>query len=207
MAKPNGVFCVEGEWHADLAERGSVLPTLELLERLGRLRFIHRDTATADELRYFLDSWLSSRRYAAYEVGFFASPGTPTSLQLSGKHTVDLTDIAGWMSGRCGGKRLYFGSRSILRASEASLRAFLTETGATMVCGFTKHLDWVESAAFETTLLERLVNGRRVDSAETLFRSARWAPMARHLGFRVVYRHDADRKPSVSSAGFSETPE
>jgi hypothetical protein len=83
VAKPNGVFCVEGEWHADLAERGSVLPTLELLERLGRLRFIHRDTATADELRYFLDSWLSSRRYAAYEVGFFASPGTPTSLQLS----------------------------------------------------------------------------------------------------------------------------
>lgn len=189
MAKPKGVFCMEGEWHTDLAERGSVLPTLELLERIGRLCFIHRDTATAEELRYFLDRWLSSQRYAAYEVGFFAIPGSPTTLQLSSKHTVELDEMAGWMAGRCTGKRLYFGSCSTLQAPEETLRVFLRETGAAMICGFTKELDWVESAAFETTLLERLVNGGSTYSAEALFRSARWAPLAQHLGFRAVYRH------------------
>ncbi|WFE65526.1 DUF6642 family protein [Micromonospora sp. WMMD714] len=191
MAKPKGVFCVEGEWHADLAERGSVLPTLELLERLGRLRFIHRDTATVEELRYFLDRWLSSQRYASYEVGFFALHGSPTTLHLSGRQSVELDEMAGWMAGRCTGKRLYFGSCSTLQAPEEALRAFLRETGAAMVCGFTKNVDWVESAAFETVLVERLVNGGSTYSAEALFRSARWAPMAQHLGFRAVYRHGA----------------
>lgn len=71
MAKPGGVFCFEGQWADDLTERGSVLPTLELLERLGSIRFVHRDTATPQELRYFLERWLT-RKYAAYQVGFFA---------------------------------------------------------------------------------------------------------------------------------------
>ncbi len=71
MAKPGGVFCVEGQWEDDLNSRGSVLPTLELLERLNSIRYIHRDTATAEELHYYLDAWLS-RKYADYKVGFFA---------------------------------------------------------------------------------------------------------------------------------------
>ncbi|MEV5693896.1 hypothetical protein [Micromonospora globbae] len=45
-----------------------MLPTLEMLECLGRIRYIHRDVATPDELRYYLDQWLS-RKYAAYNVG------------------------------------------------------------------------------------------------------------------------------------------
>ncbi|MEV4711544.1 hypothetical protein [Micromonospora sp. NPDC049374] len=199
MAKPGGVFCVEGLWHDNLTDRGSVLPTLELLERLGVLRFIHRDTATPQELRYFLDRWLS-RKYAAYEVGFFALHGSPSEVHLSDSYSVSLTEVASWMSGRCLGKRLYFGSCSALRASESALREFLEETQASMVCGFTKKIDWIESAAFETVILNRLVNGGKVNSVELLARSARWSALAQHLGFRVVYRHnDLRRLPAARS--------
>ncbi|MFC0505724.1 DUF6642 family protein [Micromonospora costi] len=197
MAKPGGVFCVEGLWDNDLAQRGSVLPTLELLERLGTIRFIHRDTATPEELHYFLDRWLT-RKYSTYEVGFFALHGSPSEVHLSDSHSVRLKEIASWMSGRCEGKRLYFGSCSALRASEGTLAEFLRETGAAMVCGFTKKIDWIESAAFETVVLNRLVNGGRVNSVEQLARSARWAPLAQHLGFRVFYRNgDPARLPSM----------
>ncbi|MGB2567124.1 DUF6642 family protein [Micromonospora citrea] len=192
MAKPGGVFCVEGEWHDDLAERGSVLPTLELLERLGAIRFIHRDTATPQELRYFLERWLS-RKYASYEVGFFALHGAPTQLKLSESNKVGLAEIASWASGRCEGKRLYFGSCSVLRAPEATLAEFLRETKASMICGFTKDIDWIESAAIETVILNRLVNGGRVNSVEQLMKSARWAPLAQNLGFKVVYRNGVSR--------------
>ncbi|MGW5555603.1 DUF6642 family protein [Micromonospora sp. NPDC003944] len=193
VAKPGGVFCVEGQWHDNLEERGSVLPTLELLERLGALRYIHRDTATPQELRYFLERWLS-RKYAAYEVGFFALHGAPTKLQLSDTHSVGLAEIASWLSGRCEGKRLYFGSCSSLRASDTTLAEFLRETKAAMICGFTKNIDWIESAAFETVVLNRLVNSSKINGIEQLMKSERWAPLARHLGFRVVYRNGVSRE-------------
>lgn len=186
MPKPGGVFCVEGQWDENLSERGSVLPTLELLERLGAIRFIHRDTATPQELRHYLEVWLS-RKYTAYHVGFFALHGAPTKLHLSDAHTVGLAEMASWMAGRCDGKRLYFGSCSALRASDTTLSEFLRETKAAMICGFTKDIDWIESAAFETVVLNNLVNGARADSVERLMKTSRWEPLAQHLGFRVVY--------------------
>lgn len=191
-----GIFCVEGQWHRDLNERGSVLPTLELLERLGKIRFIHKDAATRDELIYFVDRWLL-RQYADYRVGFFAMHGEPTRLCLTDRHSVDLDDIAAQMAGRCEGKRLYFGSCSVLRASDARLQEFLAQTGAGLICGFTRDVDWVESAAFETVLLDVLVNGRRMNAAEMRMGSAHWAPLASYLGFRIVYANGRTWRPTL----------
>nr|MDT0662280.1 DUF6642 family protein [Micromonospora sp. DSM 115978] len=195
MARP-GVFCVEGQWHRDLNDRGSVLPTLELLERLGKIRFIHKDAATRDELVYFIDRWLL-RQYADYRVGFFAMHGEPTKLCLTDRHSVDLDDISEQMAGRCEGKRLYFGSCSVLRASDARLQEFLAETGAALICGFTRDVDWVESAAFETVLLDVLVNGRRLNAAEMRMGSVHWAPLASYLGFRIVYASGRTWRPTL----------
>ncbi len=117
----------------------------------------------------------------------FALHGAPTRLHLSDAHTVGLAELGSWMGGRCEGKRLYFGSCSALRASDTTLAEFLRETKAAMICGFTKEIDWIESASFETVVLNNLVNGTRVDSVERLMKTARWAPLAQHLGFRVVY--------------------
>lgn len=131
-----GVFCIEGQWHRDLNERGSVLPTLELLERLGKIRFIHKDAATRDELFYFVDRWLL-KQYADHRVGFFAMHGEPSRLCLTDWESVALADVAELMAGRCEGRRLYFGSCSVLRASDAVLRGFLDATGAALICGYT----------------------------------------------------------------------
>lgn len=51
-----------------------------------------------------------------------------------------------------------------------------------------KAIDWVESAVFDTVLVDRLVNGQRTNSVEQLVGSARWVSLAEHLGFRVAYR-------------------
>ncbi|WBB82211.1 hypothetical protein O7606_13075 [Micromonospora sp. WMMD882] len=191
-----GIFCLEGQWHRDLHERGSVLPTLELLERLGRIRFIHKDAATPDELNFFLDRWLL-KQYADYRVGFFAMHGTPSRLHLTDWHSVELTDVAAKMAGRCDGKRIYFGSCSVLRAPDAVLREFLAATGAALVCGFTRDVDWVESAAFETVLLDVLANGQQHNAAERRMGSAHWAPLASYLGFRVIYANGRAWRPTV----------
>ncbi|WP_433533787.1 DUF6642 family protein [Micromonospora sp. CA-249363] len=161
-----------------------MLPTLELLERLRQIRYIHRDVATLDELRYYLDQWLS-RRYAAYEVGIFAIDGSPGRLRLSKRHELDLAELMSWLQGRCSGKRLYFDCGTILRVPESTLDDIVEQTGAAMVCGFTRTIDWIESSAFDTVLIERLANGQKANSVGQLVDSARWAPLAQHLGFRM----------------------
>ncbi len=195
MAK-GGIFCIEGQWHRDLHERGSVLPTLELLDRLGTIRYIHKDVATPDELTYYLDRWLL-KQYADYPVGFFAMHGEPTKLCLTDWHTVALEDVADQLEGRCQGRRLYFGSCSVLRASDAVLRRFLEVTGADLVCGDTREVNWVESAAFETVLLDVLANGQRRNAAELRMGSGPWAPLASYLGFRIVYGTGRTWRPSA----------
>ncbi|GAA3510996.1 DUF6642 family protein [Actinocatenispora rupis] len=187
-----GVFCVEGQWARDLTSKGSVLPTLELLERIQSLRYIHKDVATAQELEYYLDRW-TLKQYDDYNVGFFALHGEPQRLLLTEfnhhDNTIELDEVGEILAGKCTGRRLFFGSCAVLKAPDRALRDFLDRTGAALICGYTKTVDWVEAAAFETVLLDRLVNGKRVDSAESTMRSARFAAFADHLGFRVLYRN------------------
>ncbi|MBY8870373.1 hypothetical protein K7640_00765 [Micromonospora sp. PLK6-60] len=202
MDKPGRVFCLEGQWHDDLKERGSVLPTLELLERLGQIRFIHRDVATPGELRYYLDQWLS-RKYTAYDVGIFAVDGSPGRLHLSNRNEVELTELVSWLRGRCEGRKLYFDCGSILRLPDAALTDIAERTGASLVCGFTKTIDWVESSAFDTVLINRLANGQKSNSVEQLVGSSRWAPLAQHLGFRLVDRNGP--RPRVPSPRRAES--
>ena len=52
--KWGGVFCLEGTWEDDLADRSSVLPVLELLERLKQIDYIHRDVGTRAELEHYV---------------------------------------------------------------------------------------------------------------------------------------------------------
>lgn len=191
-----GIFCVEGQWHRDLRERGSVLPTLELLERCGAIRFIHRNVATPDELGFFLNRWML-RQYADYNVGFFAMHGEPTKLCLTDWHHVELATVADQLEGQCTGKRFYFGSCSVLKASDAKLREFLSITGASLICGYTRSVDWFESAAFETVLLDILANGARLNSTELRMGSAHWAPLAAYLGFRIVYANGRTWRPDI----------
>lgn len=186
MPKRKGVFCVEGEWHPDMTKRWSVRPMLELLEGLDSLRAIHRSAVTRDQLRYLLGQW-SLARYASFEVGFFALHGSPRQLWLSQKESTSLDELGEWAAGAWSGKRIYIGACSVLRGSDTDMADFLSRTGAAMMCGFTKQVNWIEAAAFETVLLDRLVNSGKVNSVQQLVASARWAPLAHHLGFRVVY--------------------
>ncbi|WP_212844927.1 DUF6642 family protein [Catellatospora sp. IY07-71] len=182
MAAP-GIFCVEGQW-GDLDRKESVLPILELLERLGRIRFIHKDVATPEELDFYLSRW-RLRRYAEYKVAYFAMHGEASHLVLTEGRSLSLEELGERLEGRCAGRRIYFGSCSVMRHS-ARLARFVEKTGAELACGFTVSVDWLESAAFDTVLLDLLANSTP-SAVSKRMASARWAPLAAHLGFSIVY--------------------
>ena len=84
---------MEGQWDDDLSDRTSVRRTLELLERLRVIQFIHKDVATQAELDHYLGRW-TLRANAGYSVGYFAMHGTPAKLVLSRRSSVTLHHIA-----------------------------------------------------------------------------------------------------------------
>lgn len=154
-----GIFCLEGEWDKDLRVRDSVVPSLELLDRLGVARYIHRDVATRDELVYYLTEW-TKKKYAKYEVLYLAMHGDEGGVSL-GRDEVTLKEIADLLKGRCAGRTIHFGSCLVLGASDAELKRFIATTGAVAVTGYETRVDWIASAAFEVLLLDRLVQGGR----------------------------------------------
>jgi hypothetical protein len=177
-----GVFCLEGQWQDDLSDQTSVRPTLELLERLGEIQFIHKSVATAADLDYFLGRWVL-RAYSGYRLAYFAMHGSASKLELSGRHAVTLHHLAQQLEGKCAGRQMYFGSCSVLQASDEALRDFLRTTKAELVCGYTLPVEWVESSAFDTVLLAHLASGTQ----KKFLHSPHWSAVIQRLGFRIVY--------------------
>lgn len=157
-----GVFCLEGEWDGDLRSRDSVEPLLELLGRLNIAKTIRRDVATEEELEYYLGKF-ALKGYAEYRVLFMAAHGVPGELAL-GRDTVSMDRLAEMPKGKCAGRVIYFGSCLTLKLGDTELREFAKETGTKAIVGYSKSIPWVESAAFDVLLLERLCQNNRTDA-------------------------------------------
>lgn len=170
----NGIFCLEGEWDSDLRKRTSVLPVLELLERMGQVKSIHRDVSTTAELSHYLGKW-AQQRYADYRVLYLATHGDKGLLYWCGKQATTLEELAELLGDSAQGRYLYLGSCLTL-FDERQAKAFVEATGVAAIMGYRKEVDWLESASFEVVLLAAIANhhGRPA----TLFKRL----MQRHSG-------------------------
>lgn len=157
-----GIFCLEGEWNSDPRARESVVPLLQLLEQLKVAKTIHRDVATQAELTYYLKKW-GQARYADYKVLYLAAHGDAAELYL-GQDTVGLDELGRLLEDKCRGRVVYFGSCLTLNQTDDRLLAFAKQTGAKAVIGYSTEIDWLDSAAFELLLLDRLSRGNRSDA-------------------------------------------
>lgn len=160
MASRVGVFCLEGDWEDDLRSRSSVEPYLRLLEEFGFRRLIHRDVATVEEFDHYLARWLT-RKYLDYRVAYFAFHGARGSLCL-GKEDLDLEQLAEMLDGRAEGRILYFGSCQTLDVSGDELRDFCARTRAQAIAGYTRTVDWLQSAAFDFLVLPKLLEAVKI---------------------------------------------
>ena len=152
----NGIFCIEGEWEPDLRKRDSVLPVLELLERLGMIKWIHRDVASVSEARIYLEKW-SQKRYDDYVVLYLATHGDKGKLKWGPHESMtlgELADVLGDIAESCW---IYLGSCLTL-FNESDVRKFVKQTGVEAILGYRKEVDWIESAAFDVILLSEMAN-------------------------------------------------
>lgn len=176
-----GIFCLEGAWEKRLDDKASVIPTLEMLERLELARFVHRDVGTEEELYHYLQKW-TQRGYSSYEVLYFAFHGVKGGISV-GRGVVPLHDLAGKLQGKAKGRVVYFGCCDVFRDTD-EVEDFRAATGAKLICGYRKEVDWVESAAFDLLLLESLTDDLRIDARVNRLR-ARVPDLVERLGFKT----------------------
>lgn len=177
----SGVFCLEGQWSPKLTDRESMKPVLDILEARRTLKYVHRDVATEDELCFYLKKW-RQRQYRSFGIGHFAFHGTGGRIVL-GRRELTLEELAVTMEGHCDGRVIFFDSCSTLNVTPKRLAAFRKQTGARVVCGYTKRVDWVEPAGFELMLLEKLAEYKHAD-APFRWLQRNHAQFVKRLGFR-----------------------
>jgi hypothetical protein len=180
-----GVFCIEGDWSSDLADRASVRDMLEMMEAVDGIPFIHEHVGDSLEaFQLVLRRW-RQKKYASYSIGYFAFHGKPGKLML-GRHVMPLKKIGETLAGACEGKTLYFGSCSVLRIPEGDIESFRETTKAEAVVGFTRDVSWLASAALDLILLEALALNPDEAKVEHWLRRE-YGALAGHLGLRMFY--------------------
>lgn len=149
-----GVFAFEGEWNSNLKKRLSVRPLVKFLEDSQGVKTIYKDIGTREEFFFYLDRWLQPR-YKDHPIGMFAFHGTARTLHL-GDSKVTLDELASKIDGRAKGRILYFGGCKILELPNDEIEELRRVTRARAVVGYTKDVDFLESAAFELLLIDCL---------------------------------------------------
>jgi alkylhydroperoxidase family enzyme len=179
----NGVLCLEASYGA-LDDRSSVLPMLELLERLRVLKFIHKDVGTDAEMEHYLRLWLEDDSVRDYYVLYLAAHGSPEGLQVSEQGTpFSLARLAAALEGGCEGCVIHVGSCSVMRQPREALDRFLATTGAQVISGYDSDIDWRQSAALDILYLGALAESTCLDEAYRKMRADELSSLVTHLGF------------------------
>ena len=183
----SGVFCLEGSWDDDLADRSSVLPVLELLERLRQIDFIHRDVGTRTELEHYLRRWTDEE--LDYNVLYLAFHYGESGLWISDSPDgeVSLDILGGLLADELDGCFVHFGSCSVMQAPTARLKRFLEQTGARAASGYSEEVDWLDSAAMDLLALGVVARYKQLGTAiKRLESEAQYHSLRKALGFKIV---------------------
>ena len=192
-AQRKGIFCLEGPW-GGVKGRSTVEPVLRLLETLDgyRVSYRHYDVGTREELDFYLNKWRGAS-FKNFPILYLSFHGEKGNLLIGeGRdNRLPIEDLAERLEGDCKGRVVHLGTCSTVGVHGRELTKFLTRTRALAVSGFTKDVDWLQSAAFEMLMLGRLQEAsfRQADSMRKFDEDLKKAApgLYKHLGYRMWY--------------------
>ncbi len=161
VKQSKGVFCLETDQWYGQKDKASVEPALRLIERYSKTPFQHRDVATKEEFKFFLNKYLAPGydNHPILYLGFHgrcAEDDADACVEIGDGTEVTLQDLEDWIDGRCGGRLIYFGACGVMDTHGNRLNRFVRNTGAVAVAGYRGEPDWLESAALDMLALGHL---------------------------------------------------
>ena len=160
-----GIFCVEGEWAANIRHRNSVQLLVGFLSAANNMREpVYRRTATVEEFRRQIGKWVKAK---THNVGYFAFHGLKAKLCLDDEIHLTLEDLRGLLDGKCEGRHIVLGSCQTLAIEAEALVDFRKATKARSVSGYRKSPDWIEGSAFDIMLITNLLHFSQPSAAKS----------------------------------------
>lgn len=132
------IYCIEGHWDYEDREP-SVEPMLEMIQSVAGWRYIRRNSATVDEMRFWLNTeWWDNCPDGS--ILYIASHGGPGEVCLSTGQTVAISELPEGFAQSC---LVHFSGCQTLDISPKDLSHFLGHSGAAAVSGYTKDAGWL----------------------------------------------------------------
>jgi hypothetical protein len=147
------IACLESLWDEKVENRLSIRPLLELMSSVQDIRYIYLSSNTLSEFEFNLASIRSRRNYQILYLGFH---GTPGSLHLPDQSEITLEKLAKIMGKRFNNWIIHFGSCSTLNIEGSYLHQFIDATDTSILLGYIKDIDWIDSAAMDLILFDWL---------------------------------------------------
>ncbi|MEJ7785471.1 MAG: hypothetical protein WKF96_11755 [Solirubrobacteraceae bacterium] len=167
-----------------LTDQASVLPTLELLQRMRSIdEFVHRHAYGYAEFESYIRARVRDPRARSYGTIYLAFHGTEDGLSV-GNETLALDQLADLVGSLPGGV-VHLGSCSVLRGDRDGARRFLRSTGADVLSGYESDVEWLDSAALDLAWLGYLAYYSRPGDAVRYFRR-RYESSIKHLSWEAV---------------------
>lgn len=154
------IFCLETEWTQsvhDLKDKSTVLSLLEFMEGARQVPYVFRQVATLEDFDYYIRH-LEAASYSPYDIVYLCFHGMSGAIAFAERSEYQLTDFAIEHKGIFKGKTVIFDSCSTLNLDEDDVLSFKKLTGARMVIGYRKPVNFVKSFVFEFWLLNTLID-------------------------------------------------
>lgn len=190
MAK--GIFCLETEWDFSahkLKDETAVQPMLDFMKNHNKMDYVYRRVATRDEFTFYLKQ-LKKASFKKYEIVYLSFHGQTQRIHLEGEisNNAELTllEIAEIANGAFKDKFVHFGSCRTFLGSRFSLEDFKKETGAKLISGYTKSVNYTHSSLMDIAYFNEINNiSVKFNSVENKL-DKYYGGLKSELGFRLI---------------------
>lgn len=149
-----GILCLETYWSNELEDRRTVRGLLDVLEQnVPGLIADHRHVADRRDVQSYLeDLWPNER----YDLLYVAAHGAPGAIADEYGVLMEFDWLARRLEGSCAGRVVFLAGCNTVKVSDRRAANFLAKTSATALVGYTREVDWLESAQMDLIVLATL---------------------------------------------------
>jgi len=189
------ILCLESGWGLKGAQRltdqRSMLPLIEFLKTqfvANRVSFSYRTLTTKSDMEYYM-KLMGQSTFADYVIIYIACHGKNGKFILGDGTTMsleELGEICKELRINLEDKIIHFGSCKTFNVSEKRLQAFKDASGAQIVSGYTKKVDFLASSLLDIAYFEALISGKRTPDKVSKTLSKYYCNLIDNLQFKMI---------------------
>lgn len=184
------IFCLETEWNLTktkkMRDKTSIQPLLTFLEQADGIEYVFRNVASRIDLNYYLTQ-LKYKTYKDFQIVYFAFHGNSKTIDIPSEpnNPISFLELAEISNGLLQNKIVHFGSCRTLNTSDQKIREFKEMTGAKIVSGYTKNIDFVRSSILDIAYFSELKRIIKLGTIENKM-NKRYGELMKDLGFKII---------------------